>query len=135
MADTPKLKKGGNPNGNPQNLIQSKARSAEEARALRSKAGKKAAETKKDQATFKLAYEWALDLPAFRGNPTVDAVIDQFPSMSNREAMAIAMTARAIRKGDVKAFVAIRDTIGEAPVQNVKLANDEPMTIKIETID
>lgn len=106
----------------------------EERKALQSKGGKAAQEKRRYDKTFKAAMEWALDLPAMKGNPMVDRIRREYPGLTNRDAMAIAMTAETIQKQNVKAFLAVRDTTGELPAQTVNIQNAEPMTITIKTI-
>lgn len=110
-------------------------RSPEERKALASKAGKASAESKAHAKTFKAAMQWALDLPAIKGNPTVDKIAKRYPGLTNRDAMAIAMAAEAIQKQDVRAYIAARDTTGELPEQTVNVKNDAPMVIRVETVD
>lgn len=98
-----------------------------------SAAGKKSSEQRELNATFRAALVWALDLPAVKGNATVERLRKRYPNLTNRDAIAIAMTAQAIQKQDVKAFLALRDTMGEAPEQNVSVKS-EPLVIRIETI-
>lgn len=108
----------------------------EERRDMGSKGGKKAAENRKCKATFKEAMQWALELPAMKGNPTVDKIRKQFPGMNNRDAMVITMVAEAIKKGNVKAFEAVRDTAGESPRKALDLSGDDgALTINIKTVD
>ena len=107
----------------------------EQRKEIASKGGKASAEARAQNKTFKEAMQWALDMPAIKGNPTVDRIRKKYPSLSNREAIAISMAAEAILKQDVKAFTAIRDTTGELPEQTVNVKNDKPMVIHVETID
>ena len=106
----------------------------EEAKRIRSKGGKASVEKRRYNKTFKQAMEWALSLDAFRGNPDVDAIHDRYPDLNNRDAIAIAATAKAIQTGDIKAFIAIRDTTGELPVQQVNVGGASGMTINIRTL-
>lgn len=107
----------------------------EQRREIASKGGKASAEARAQNRTFKEAMQWALDLPAIKGNPTVDKIRKQYPALNNRDAMAIAMAAEAIQKQDVKAFTAIRDTTGELPEQTVNVKNSQPMVIHVETVE
>ena len=117
------------------NLITFAERSPEERKAISSKGGKASAAAREHSKTFKEAMQWALDLPAIKGNPTVDKIAKRYPGLTNRDAMAIAMAAEAIQKQDVRAFVAVRDTTGELPEQTVNIKNEKPMVIKVETVD
>ena len=98
------------------------------------KGGRIAQERRRQNATFKQALEWALEMPAIKGVKDVEKVRRANPDITNREAMAIAMVAETIRKGDVRAFVAVRDTTGELPAQTVNVTHDEPFSISIETV-
>lgn len=106
----------------------------EERKALGSKGGKAAAEARAYKASFKQALEWALEMPAVKGNPTVDKIRKEFPRLNNRDAMAISAVAEAILHGNMKAFEAVRDTVGEAPRKTVDLG-DEGVTINIRTVE
>jgi len=119
----------------PGQLKSFKELSPEEKKAIQSKGGKASAEKKAYEKTFKAAMEWALDLPAMKGNPVVERIRKEYPGLTNRDAIAIAMTAEAIQKQNVKAFLAVRDTTGELPVQTVNVQSSEPMTITIKTVD
>jgi len=129
--------KGVNPTGHDgtPNLVNFKKRTPEEMRELAKKGGKASAEKRQKEKSFKQALTWALDLPALRGNATVDELKKQFPTLDNYYAIAISLMARAVKDGDVKAFKEIRDTIGEMPEQKVKVNNEEPIEITIRTID
>lgn len=107
----------------------------EERRRIAQMGGKASAEARAQNRTFKEAMQWALELPAIKGNPTVDKIRKQYPTLNNRDAMAIAMAAEAIIRQDVKAFTAIRDTTGELPEQTVNVKNSAPMVIKVETVE
>ena len=107
----------------------------EQRKEIASKGGKASAEARAQNRTFKEAMQWALELPAIKGNPTVDKIRKKYPSLNNRDAMAIAMAAEAILKQDVKAFTAIRDTTGELPEQTVNVKNSQPMKITVETVE
>ena len=106
----------------------------EERKEIASRGGKASAAKRLQNRTFKEAMQWALDLPAVKGNPTVDKIRREYPSLTNRDAMAIAMTAEAIKNQDVRAFVAARDTTGELPAQTVNVKSDNTMSISVEII-
>ena len=109
----------------------------EEHKAIASKGGKASAEAKRYNESFKQAVQWAMELPAMKGNPTVDRLRKEFPRLNNRDAMAISMTAEAIKKGNVKAFEALRDTAGESPAKSLSLNGDDGagVTINIKTVE
>lgn len=116
-------------------LIPFSERTPEEKKRICSMGGKAAAEKRALNRTFKDAMEWALNMPAISGNPTVDKIKERYPALNNRDAMAIAMTAKAIQSSDVKAFIAVRDTTGELPEQMVNVKSSAPMTISIKMLD
>ena len=117
------------------NLKPLNQRTPEERRRIGALGGKAAAETKRQAKTFREALNWALELPAMKGNPTVDAIRKSFPTITNRDAMVIAMCSEAVKKQNVRAFEAIRDTTGELPAQTVNVQTAQPMTINIKTIE
>lgn len=91
---------------NPENLIPNSARTPSQRRANASKAGKASAEAKRRRKTFRELFEVALTAKSPTGKTVGEDVI-------------LAMIDAAMA-GDVKAFVAIRDTIGEKPVEKVQ---------------
>ena len=118
------------------NLRPGNTRTYEENRALGLKGAEKAKENREHKKTFKAALEWALDLPAMpTENEEIERIRTQYPDITNREAMAIAMARETLKEGNVRAFVAVRDTTGELPAQTVNVQGNEPMTINIKTID
>lgn len=123
----------GQPKKNPLDNLR-KTMPIEERRAMGSRGGKKAAENRAYRKSFKMALEWALEMPAMKGNPTVDKIRKEFPDLNNRDAMAIAAVSEALLKGNMKAFEAVRDTVGEAPRKAVDFG-DEAITINIKTVE
>ena len=93
------------------------------------------ADARGKKATFKAALEMLLDMPVLEGNPVGEALKPLFPKLTNRDALSIAIMAKAIQEGDIKAFAAIRDTTGELPVQTVNVTSDKDMVIKVETVE
>lgn len=123
------------PHKGSENLRNIKDLTPEQHREMSSKGGKKAALNRKCRASFKEALQWALELPAMKGNLTVDKLRKQFPGMNNRDALVISMVSEAIKKGNVKAFEAVRDTVGEAPRKQIALDEDAGITINIKTVE
>lgn len=107
----------------------------EEHRRLSSLGGQKTKELYAQRKTFKQVLEWALELPAVEGNPDVERLREQFPTLTNRDAMVISMVAETVKNGNAKAFKELRDTTGEIPVQTVNVKNEQPMTITVRTLD
>lgn len=87
---------------NPENLKPNSERTPSERKKLASKAGRASGESRRRKKTFKELLEVALSMPSVEGN-------------TNAEQIVIGMI-EAAQSGDTKAFIAIRDTIGEKPV-------------------
>lgn len=120
-----------------ENLIPLSDRSPEEKKRIASLGGKKSAERRQYNKSFKQAVEWALSLPAMKGNPTVDMIKKQpqFRNLTNQDALVISVLARGVQEGDVKVLTAMRDTVGESPTQQLAFGNSQPMEIKIEVVE
>lgn len=116
------------------NLVPMQDRTPEERQRIARKAAQACNEQKQLNKTFKEALNWALDLPAMQGNADVEKIRKRYPDITNRDAMAISLAAQAIKKHDVRAFIAARDTTGELPMQTVNVENQTPLTIRIETV-
>lgn len=80
-------------------------------RKIQSQGGKACAQKKRERKAFKELLHIAL----MEKNPSLD--------MTNAEAIVAGIIAAAAA-GDTKAFVAIRDTLGEKPVETVKTELD-----------
>lgn len=93
---------------NPQNL---KRFSSEEARRNGKKGAVKSAQARREKKTFKELLKIALEMRTKNGN-------------TNAEEIVASMILKA-QSGDVKAFEAIRDTIGEKPKDNVDVTTRE----------
>lgn len=106
--------------------------SPEEKRAITSAGGKAAAEAKKKKKLMKEQLETLLSLPVQgeKQKESLAAIGIKDDDMDNQMAILVAMFQEAAC-GNVKAFLAIRDTIGEMPVlkqevdvnENKKLAD------------
>ena len=75
----------------------------EQARTMGRLGGLASGRARRDKKTLREALEVLLDMPC----------LDD-PGLSNREAVAVALLREAL-KGEVKAFAALRDTLGEKP--------------------
>lgn len=126
--------KPGEPKKNPLDNLRTQM-PIEERREMGRKGGLAAAEKRLYNKSFKLALEWALEMPAIKGNPTVDKIRKEFPGLNNRDAMAISAVAEALLHGNMKAFEAVRDTVGEAPRKQISLDEDAGITINIKTVE
>lgn len=93
---------------NPQNL---KRLSTEEARRIGKKGGVKSAQARRQKKTFKELLKIALEMPAGNGKTNAEEIV--------------ASMIRKAQEGDVKAFEAVRDTIGEKPKDNVDVTTRE----------
>lgn len=93
---------------NPQNL---KRLSTEEARRIGKKGGVKSAQARRQKKTFKELLKIALEMRTKNGN-------------TNAEEIVASLILKA-QSGDVKAFEAVRDTIGEKPKDEIDLTTQE----------
>lgn len=92
-----------------------------------SKAGKASVRAKREHKAMRETLLELLSLPMKRGDMASElssAEDYKGANVSLRERMMIALVSKAI-KGDVKAAEFVRDTIGEAPVQEVKVDHGE----------
>jgi hypothetical protein len=122
-------------NPNWENLKKFNEMDPEEHRRLSSLGGQRTKELYAQRKTFKQVLEWALELPAVSGDSYVEKIREQFPTLTNRDAMVLAMVAETVKNGNAKAFKELRDTTGEIPAQTVNVKNEQPMTITVRTID
>ena len=109
------------------NLIPNNRRSKEEVRKNSSKGGKASGLVRAQRKAMKECLLELLSMPMKHGPLTgpVGAIEDfKNANVSVRERIVLAMATKAA-KGDVKAAEFIRDTIGEAPVQEVKVQESE----------
>lgn len=114
------------PRGNIDNLI---VPSSEQARKNGSKggiaSGKKRAEKKMLQESLQ---------KLLKGKYKIETKEGEVKIVSGYEAISESMVLEAL-KGNVKAFVAIRDTIGEKPTETVDFKNEEVQGISIEFVN
>jgi hypothetical protein len=112
-------------------------RTKAEARERGRKGGIASGKARAQAKTFREALEWALSLPAEKvvGDKIGRQLAERFPGITAREAIAISAATAAIKKQDVKAMAFARDTVGEAPAQQVELNQGEPFEILIKTVD
>lgn len=93
---------------NPQNL---KRFSSEEARRNGKKGAEKSAQKRRERKTFKELLKIALEMKSPTGKTNAEEIV--------------ASMIRKAQDGDVKAFEAVRDTIGEKPKDEVDLTTQE----------
>lgn len=98
---------------NEQNLIRNEDLTPEQRRANASKAGKASAEARRQKKMFRECLEILLEKEMTGKNGE---------TMTGAEALAAKLFAEAM-KGNVKAFVALRDTAGQKPVEKVMVAD------------
>jgi len=100
------------------------------------KGGIASGESKRRNKTFKEAMLFVLDLPAMQTeDEDIESLKKQFPDLTNRDIMAVAMAKAVIKDKNVRAYIAARDTTGELPEQTVNVKNETPLEIKITTVD
>ncbi len=95
---------------NSKNLVKNSSLTPSERRERASKAGKASAEARRKKKTLRELLSVAMQLPSDGSKGKI----------TNAEQMAFSMI-EAAKAGDVKAFIAIRDTIGEKPVDKVEV--------------
>lgn len=103
---------------NPENLVSLADRTPEERFAIQSAGGKKAAETKAKRKAFREELIEAL------------AAVDE-AEKHGRTAQTIGITAimAQYKRGNLKAFELIRDTVGEKPIERMVIADVDAETI------
>ena len=117
------------------NNIEQLRPSPEEARRRGRLGGLKKAENTRLRRTFRDALSWYLSMD-FTPNTNKDFELKQrFPTLTNQDRMAISMVEAATQDKDVRAFVAIRDTVGEQPQTRVAVEQERPFTISIKTVE
>lgn len=117
------------------NLIPISERSSAEVRAMASKGGKKSGEVRRQNKTFKEAINWLMALPVDATDDRNKALLEQYPNLTNREAVTLAMLDASKNDKDVRAAVYLRDTSGELPTQNINIEQTKPFEISIKTIE
>ena len=101
------------PRGNPENLIPNSARTPEELQQMTRNGGKASGKARRDKKNLRLALEALLEK------------LQDDPDGGKRKTGAQLITAKLFQRaleGDVRAFETLRDTVGQAPVQKVMLA-------------
>ena len=106
-----------NKNKSIENLIPFTAMSEEKQKEMASKAGKASAEAKKRKKTLREELEIMLDIKNKDGK-------------TNQEAISVALMQQA-KRGNIKAYEVIRDTVGEKPIDEKKVTA-EVTAINIE---
>ena len=109
--------------GNMENLIPNSSRTPEELREMTRKAGIASGKARRKKKLFKEQIELLLSLPLKDKN--VKAKLKKIGidanNLDNQMAIIISLYQRAL-KGDVKAFNALRDTVGEKPKEVIEVS-------------
>lgn len=119
---------------NDENLIPLNKRTKKEQREIATMGGKKSGEVRRNNKTFKEAINWLMALPVDATDDRNKALLEQYPKLTNREAVALSMLDASKNDKDVRASVYLRDTSGELPVQSVSIEQSKPFEITIKTI-
>jgi len=114
--------------GNPGNLIQNEDRTPEERRENAKKAGIASGEARRNKRKLQESLQKLL-----KGKYEIGKD-ENAKTLGGYDALAESMIHEAIN-GNVKAFVAIRDTIGEKPVDVVDFENNDVTDIKISFVN
>jgi hypothetical protein len=116
------------------NLIQIPQRTKEEQREITKKGGKKSAQKRAERKAFADALKLALSLkPSERNKAKLQELGITDPDFLNNQQLGVMKILEKYLKGDIQAFVAIRDTIGEKPTD--KTENQNVNTFRIEFVD
>ena len=113
------------------NLIPMNELTEEEQRALASKGGKASVKARRKKKLMREQMELLLSLPLKdeKARRKLEALGIDTENIDNQMAMVISMWQKAL-KGDVSAFTAIRDTVGEKPVENINVSSDVDEKVK-----
>lgn len=103
-------------------LIKNSDLTPQERRERASKAGKASVEARRQKKALKELLDIALAMPSGEGTET------------NAETIVASLIRSAI-EGDVKAFIEIRDTIGEKPVNKIEVGLADSVAEQITDID
>lgn len=115
---------------NTQNLVQNKERTPSERRKSAQKAGIASGEARREKRHIQDALQKALKGTYKIGDPEKGNTEE----LGGYDAMAVSMIKAAIG-GDVKAFIAIRDTIGEKPKETLEVEDSSLSGIKIKFVN
>ena len=116
------------------NLVPFNRRTKEEQRRIASMGGKKSVEVRRRNKTFKEALEWYLDMTVQPSTKNEEELLKRYPTLTNRDYVAISAVEGATKDKDVRAMVFARDTVGEMPKQNISVEQEKPFEINIKTL-
>jgi hypothetical protein len=119
---------------NKNNLVPIKNLSNDEAKRRGQKGGIASAEARRKKKAFKEQIEYFLSLPfpdvKDKNGNELRKTFEKFgieeTEIDNQMAMILSLWRSVINKGDTSAFIALRDTVGEKPVE--KVSNDVNVT-------
>ena len=125
--------------GKPENLINWKDVDEETKAEWRRRGGLKSSQVRREKKLFKEVLNELLDKGLHEGVITDLDDIEGISQLKDknitvRTAISLKMIERA-SKGNVNAYIAIRDTVGEAPVNNVSIEGDGVPIIIHDDID
>ena len=117
--------------GNMENLIPNSSRTPEELREMTRKAGIASGKARRKKKLFKEQIELLLSLPLKDKNvkEKLKKIGIDANNLDNQMAIIISLYQRAL-KGDVKAFNALRDTVGEKPKEVIEVSKGIEETTK-----
>lgn len=124
--------------GRVENLLKPEDLTPEQRRENAKKAGRASAEARKRNKTFKDAMNWILEQQIIPETDDDRRLLEQFPGLTYRDAIAINMAVRSksrTAKDAVKAAQFSRDTTGELPAQTVNVQQEKAFEITIKTLD
>lgn len=109
---------------NEKNLIPNNKRSKAEVREHSRKGGIKSGEVRREQKKFRELFESFLNkkVSVLELNKQLEQFGFKSTEMTNKNAVVLAQYQKAL-SGDTQAFIAIRDTLGEKPIENVNVNN------------
>lgn len=120
-----------------ENLIPFNERTEEEQRRIASMGGKASGEARRRKRTMKEQFDLLLSLPVKPdgkiGKKIADVADDlgiPVEELDNQMAMCINMFSSSMSKNPAQAFASIQATIGEKPVEEIKVTKSTDETIK-----
>ena len=92
---------------------------------------------KTNKKSFKMSLDYILNLPAFRINPDVNNLIAMMPegALTVYDEMALTQVFKVLKDNDTKAFMAVRDTVGQGPNMIANLQTEKNLSIRISVLD
>lgn len=121
------------------NLKPQSKRTKKEQREIAKKGGIASGKARREKKMFKETLEALLNMPMKSGSDVSVDDIQNFAAIKGKnisvqEAILIAQIQKAM-KGDTKAAVYLRDTVGQKPLDKVQLETDFEMTDKLKEVE